>query len=234
MLYSEGVNFTHEEWAFVGRFLPIFPIRLSEYLLDLKNVNSIEPVLVDFIVCLLANHPLSGYIRVCNKLLPLLHNSSSEYHDIITKEAKQLDKRINEKRDALYHTIQQQSPINELQQQVDGIIAKFNLSSNVGVLSQISLTNIPPWYDYPPEEIQNIVLQLLMGSTSLVTLEHLYNMIQQTIRKIKPGPSQQLIIDQLTKINEDECINYKVCVFEGIFWQRGCWWHLYVDYELVF
>lgn len=94
---GEGLSLTHDEYAFFAKQLEYFPEPLSAFLLD-GNVNTpdiVEEVLLqDFIAWLLLTHPLSGQLRLCNKLVSLLQQSSPQAHHQIKTTATILQQRI--------------------------------------------------------------------------------------------------------------------------------------------
>jgi hypothetical protein len=193
---GEGVSLTHKEWKYSAPFLNLFPNRLSEYLLNGTEDATVKPILVDFLECLLANHPVSGHLRICNKLLPLLQHSDKGVHDRIKAKAIELQSKISVKRDQVYESFLKTINITELEASIQKI-ATTNTRPDIN--SQMALTDRPPWYNSVDSVVEShITTELLMGSTSVIDFSQLYTMVNQIIRKVKPGPMQSQVIGRLT------------------------------------
>lgn len=192
---GEGVSLTHDEWKYASTFLNIFPIRLSAYLLNGVSSPLMEPILVDFVDCLLANHPLTGKLRICNKILPLLQFSNNNVHARIKTRAKELQGKISIQRDDVYKQLLDTVNIQKMEEE----IKELSANTQKTIVNQASLTGCPPWYSFDDAKIPTLIItELLMGSRSKVNLSQIYTMMNQTIRKVKPGPTQSQIIDRLT------------------------------------
>jgi hypothetical protein len=191
----EGVSLTHKEWKFIAPHLNVYPIRLSEYLLNGVVNQPIEPVLVDFLECLLKHHPLTGKVRVCNKLLPLLQFGSHVVHLRIQSKSRELKEKISSQRNIVYERHLSTVKIAEMETRIKELAATHSKSH---ITNQTSLTGCPSWYNSGPIVAPHIIAELLMGCSIKVDFSQIYTMVQQTIRKIKPGPAQAQIIDRLT------------------------------------
>jgi hypothetical protein len=190
------VSLSHKEWKFITSHLSLYPVCLSEYLLNgSAHDQSIESVLVDFLECLLSNHPLSGKIRVCNKLLPLLQFCSGTVHSHIQSKSKLLQGKISAKRDAVYAKILSEVNISEMEHQIQALSATH---SKPHANNQVSLTGCPLWYNTDQTVALYIIAELLMGCSIVIDLSQIYSMVYQTIHKVNPSPFQSQITGRLT------------------------------------
>lgn len=208
---GEGITITHKEWDFIRPFLEVCPLSLSEFLLAGTPSTMIDPILVSLIDRLLSHRPASDQIQVCNKLLPLLQSSTSATHKQISTKAKELHEEINKKRDEVYERLWPQFDAAEnLLLQIRVLIQQ---TANKAVTpNQTALTGRPQWYETYDRDSRAITAKLLLNNPNLIDFSQIYTMVQQTIRKVKPGPTQSQIIAKLTNTYSAENILILIAV----------------------
>jgi len=200
---GEGCSLTHEEWEFMSKEIFYFSPELTSFLLDpisggkAKEVPpDMEPELVGFLDWMVTNSPLSGNIRVCNKLLPLLKNTDEKVNTLLTSNAKSLHDRIEEKTAEVYQKMLFECNIKELIQHIQHIdqTKTVKLKEN----KQSTLTGVPVWYlDADSLVKQTVLVQLLLTSTELTNWEALPQIMPGDDKSTVATDAQQHVVSFL-------------------------------------
>ena len=169
---GEGCSLTHQEFDFIAGPLEWFPEKLTWFLFDpvsgtdaRKVPKELQPVLADFIEYLLQNHPVEGDLRVCNKLIPLLTDCETSYHDRFVAAAEKLHKLIEVKATEKYQEELSKVTITTIVAEVEEIskLASVRLANKK--LKQTSFTDTPAWCGDDADQFvdKSILVQLLLS-----------------------------------------------------------------------
>ena len=228
-IHSEGLSLTKLEWDFLIAELQYFPSNLTKFLLSVnmntepEHIPLIKQALEDLLDWLLYVHPLSGVLRICNKLLSLLQNSHPYVHKRVKSQASRLQKNIEQAVVTTYTRLLSQAP------PLDVMLAKIlSYQPSEIKVDQGKIIGVPSWYKLDDQLVEeSIVVQLLIANADLQSLQKLTSVSSSGNKNnaSRVSQAQEQTIAHLKHIFYAEYILVMHYYYNSVFY-----YHLYIKY----